>query len=110
MISFARVNIAAMLIPVIAAIWYLRKWNKPLKVFFWYCLLTFLINYFEQLVIHFATKYYTTIFKPYMDYWEIGGKLILPTRPMPDYLNRCLSNFPQFWGYPTYQNSPIFVR
>lgn len=72
-----KINIAVMFLPILSAMLFFSKLNKPLRVLFYFCLVTLALNVFEQGIIYFATKYYTKIFKPYMDYWEIEDTTFL---------------------------------
>lgn len=59
-----------MLIPIFFA---LRKWkylNKPLKIFLWYCIATFLVSLIHQLFI-WATGYFRAFFVPLLNKYHI---------------------------------------
>ncbi|RYF66281.1 MAG: hypothetical protein EOO39_23310 [Cytophagaceae bacterium] len=64
------------LLPIGIALWNRRHWNRPLRIFFTFLVITFLLNGLEQLVIWGATTYYP-FFKPYMDQWQISNVLFL---------------------------------
>ena len=71
-ILFGEVITAIMIIPIMIAVLRWQKLNKPLRTFFTYVLIVLLLNIFEQSIIYYTTKYYNRIFKPYLDYWDIG--------------------------------------
>lgn len=75
-IQFGRITIATMIIPVIVALFYKKQWNRPLRVAFIYCLLTFGINLFEQVIIWLINNY-TAFFLPYLKRWSIGNTFFL---------------------------------
>ena len=59
-----------MLIPIFFA---LRRWkylNKPLRVFFWYCIVYFLVNLTHQMFI-WATGYFRAFFVPLLNTYHI---------------------------------------
>lgn len=70
LLLFGKVTTIAMLIPVVVALSRKALHNRPLRVIFWYCLLSFLINAFEHTLI-WAVNTYTSFFRPALDYWEI---------------------------------------
>jgi len=69
-IYFARFHILMMGIPIIIALVYRKEWNRPLLIFFLYCLLTYFLNLFEAIFI-WATGAYTSFFMPFLEYWDI---------------------------------------
>ena len=47
----AKVYTAFIIIPILISLIYKKNWTLPLKVIFYYCLFTLLINFFEAIVI-----------------------------------------------------------
>ncbi len=75
-ITFGKILIAAMIIPIIAAIIQLKHLNKPLKIFLLYRIISLLFNLLENTFYYFAVKYYKQI-EPYLTYWGIDDTSFL---------------------------------
>ncbi len=60
----------SMLIPILFAIYYWKFLNKPLKLFFWYCFLTFSLNVLEVFFIWSTVNYKETLL-PLLKKWDI---------------------------------------
>ncbi|MEM9917321.1 MAG: hypothetical protein AAF990_04455 [Bacteroidota bacterium] len=69
-VFYGRITIAAMILPVLAALLFRRYWNRALYAAFWYFLMTFLLNVSEQIFIWSTGAYYES-FKPFLDYFQI---------------------------------------
>jgi hypothetical protein len=65
-----------MAIPVIVAIFYRRFWNQPLRIIFYYCLATLLVNLFEQGVIWVSAHRFHWI-EDFILYFKIGNTFFL---------------------------------
>lgn len=76
LIDFGRFVILVTVIPIIVALFNRKEWNRPLFIFFLYCLLTCFLNLFETLFI-WATGAYTSFFMPFLEYWNITNTLFL---------------------------------
>lgn len=76
LLFFARINIFSMLIPISCALIYKKYWNKPIKVIFGYCLITFLFNVGESSFI-WACGVYSHIIVPYLKMWNISNTIFL---------------------------------
>lgn len=71
LLFFGRVVIATMVIPIIAAMARWHFFTKKLKIFFFFCLVTFLLSITEIVLIWHVRKYYPTFWKPILTYLEI---------------------------------------
>ncbi len=63
---------AFIIIPIILAIWQWRYLNKPLKIFFWYCIITLALNILEHTFVWIVS--YSSIkgeILPYLKKWNI---------------------------------------
>ncbi|PHN04143.1 hypothetical protein CRP01_23390 [Flavilitoribacter nigricans DSM 23189 = NBRC 102662] len=76
LISFGRFTIATMAIPVFVAIFYRKYWNKPLRIVFYYCLVTLFVNLFEQGVIWVSANRFHWI-KDFIAYFKIQNTFFL---------------------------------
>lgn len=72
LIKIGKINVIVMLLPIIVAIWQRKYLNKPLRIFLFYCITTFCINFLEQLIIWLAMNH-PKIIMPYLQYWGIGN-------------------------------------
>lgn len=70
LVLFGQITTLTMLLPVVVALVVRKQWNKPLKIFFWYCLASFGLNVIE-ISLNWAVNNYFDFFKPALDYWEI---------------------------------------
>lgn len=70
LIAFAKIILIAMLVPIFIAIVYRKEWNKPLFVAFLFCLLTFMVNFLEQIFLWLAGNY-TEMVIPFLDFFNI---------------------------------------
>lgn len=95
------------LLPIGIAFWKRPHWNKPLRVFLYFLIATFLLNGLEQLIIWAATNYYP-FFKPYMQRWQIGNTLFLYVLfYLRDFL--LLGYFYSLIFYPPHQRRPVWL-
>ncbi len=67
---FAQIATAVMLIPITFALYNKKHLNKPLKIFLWYCIASFLVNLIHQAFI-WAVNNYQDIFVPLLNKWQI---------------------------------------
>lgn len=66
------------LLLLLTGFWRWEYFNKPLRIFFWYVVVTFILNFLEQLFIwgtRRSTHYYDL--KPYLDYWQITNTVFM---------------------------------
>jgi hypothetical protein len=66
----ARIATIFMLAPIIVAFYREKNLNHPLQIFFWYCLLSFLVNVFEHLLLIYASA--NKVVEPYLIYFGIN--------------------------------------
>lgn len=67
----ARIATIFMLAPIIVAFYRKKNLNRPLRIFLWYCLLSFLVNAFEHLFLIYASANYKVV-EPYLRYFGIS--------------------------------------
>ena len=65
-----KILVPVMIIPVIVGIFNWKTLNKSLKIFFWYCFLTFLLNFFEE-IFAWSTINFKAMLLPLLKKWEI---------------------------------------
>ncbi len=75
-IAFGKVTTVVILIPILVALWQRKHLNRPLKIFWIYRIIYFVINILEQAFYHFAVKYYEYI-KAYLIYWGVSDTSFL---------------------------------
>lgn len=72
----AKITIATMIIPIVVGIINKDKLNKPIKVFLWYCIITFVLNIFEQVFI-WTTMHYRDLMNPFLKKFDIKSTSFL---------------------------------
>jgi hypothetical protein len=75
-ILYAKMTTGAMLIPIIVALLYLKKINRPQRIFLYYLIASFLVAWFMQAFI-WATGAYRDIAVPLLTKWNIHNTFFI---------------------------------
>jgi hypothetical protein len=67
---FSKIVIATMIIPIVVALPFIKKFNRPLRVFLYYLIGAFFVGLFSQIFI-WATGAFIGFFKPILEEWAI---------------------------------------
>jgi hypothetical protein len=67
---FAKIETAIMLVPITVAFYNRNYLNRPLKIFLWFCIAKFSVNFIHQSIIWIVTEYQDK-WVPILNKWQI---------------------------------------